>query len=95
MSRLHIMGCEWLLVVVVAFESAVVWTNVLVAEVSDAHGIFTLDDGEAEILLDELLLVVLQVLDDSVKASMRTTEPDPSRPGQTPDQPSIEEGQQE
>lgn len=48
--------------VVVAFESAVVGADVLVAEVSDAHRVFTLDDGEAQVLLDELLLVVRHVL---------------------------------
>jgi len=45
-SRLHIVALEWLQVVIVAFKSTVIWTDVLVAEVADAHGIFTLDDGK-------------------------------------------------
>ena len=49
--------------IIVALElSVVVWTDVLMAKVTDAHGIFTLDDGETEILLNELLLVVCHVL---------------------------------
>lgn len=46
MSRLYHVGLEWLQVVVVALKSTVIWTYVLMAEVTDAHGIFTLDDGK-------------------------------------------------
>ena len=62
MRRLQVMGLKWLIMIVIAFKPNMVRTYIMMAKVTDAHGIFTLNDCETEILLDEFLLVVLNIL---------------------------------